>query len=625
MTQLNSEGISMKSQWFRLAITGLFILAVSGCAAKPGRISTELPGRYLPLTLPIIAVGDTQEHEATGFPLHQEDGAVDSYVEVAQRPPEQPLFGRRILEWVIEKHPDMPMIHLGDLLDMSCRSELNRMRKVIEIAQQPGAILPGNHDGLLFGIFNHDIITDYLHGDGLEWQRGCRPGSQTDTAKVSPDGRGPGLSKREYLEKYLERLAVGPQPQAGLKPVEGDDDIRVQWVNPNPEGFIERLDANLVSGRNYAKSYLLQKLRLPPAPGAPRRATIVAIDTSQLNVLVGLFNMISGDSPGDTGRVMPDQTKIIETYVKEARSAGEIVIFAGHHSWAQLDAGSRRRLAGIMEQVDHPLIYISAHTHEGSWAMYRLDQRELLELNVSSLSDWPIAYRRISFAYDPEANRLQFTADLMPMLNAPPRDDQQLLDAWVQQSCSQAGVSVEKISRRELAIVKAQRDSRGTLVDWLFEGFADVSDSARMTVYESAHHYQDGLIDVITSTYADLGDQVPEMARISPPSFCAGQSVQNCGASLRTAQYHDLPSAIELFRKKAAFVDTVGEQLDDIKDPKAKGYMTCRAALAAKDDFDMTPEANRPGGFEERRRTSDFFRVEATVGVNSPPSGSTAP
>jgi hypothetical protein len=49
MTQLNSEGISMKSLWFRLAITGLFILAVSGCAAKSGRISSELPGHYIPL------------------------------------------------------------------------------------------------------------------------------------------------------------------------------------------------------------------------------------------------------------------------------------------------------------------------------------------------------------------------------------------------------------------------------------------------------------------------------------------------------------------------------------------------------------------------------------------------
>jgi hypothetical protein len=44
--------------------------------------------------------------------------------------------------------------------------------------------------------------------------------------------------------------------------------------------------------------------------------------------------------------------------------------------------------------------------------------------------------------------------------------------------------------------------------------------------------------------------------------------------------------------------------------------MTCRAAIAAKDDFDMTPEDKRPGTTEERRRGRDFFREEATVGMD---------
>ena len=44
--------------------------------------------------------------------------------------------------------------------------------------------------------------------------------------------------------------------------------------------------------------------------------------------------------------------------------------------------------------------------------------------------------------------------------------------------------------------------------------------------------------------------------------------------------------------------------------------MACRAAIAAKDDFDLTPEDKRPGATEERRRGRDFFRVEATVGMD---------
>ena len=58
------------------------------------------------------------------------------------------------------------------------------------------------------------------------------------------------------------------------------------------------------------------------------------------------------------------------------------------------------------------------------------------------------------------------------------------------------------------------------------------------------------------------------------------------------------------------------KQWDDIQDLRAKAYMTCRAAIAAKDDFDMTPEDKRPGTTEDRRRRRDFFRVDATVGMD---------
>jgi hypothetical protein len=83
-------------------------------------------------------VGDTQEHESTGYPLHDNDSAVDAYVEVAQRPPEQPLFGRRILEWALQRHPDEPYVHLGDVMDLSCRSEAERMSRIFRDAGRRG-------------------------------------------------------------------------------------------------------------------------------------------------------------------------------------------------------------------------------------------------------------------------------------------------------------------------------------------------------------------------------------------------------------------------------------------------------------------------------------------------------
>lgn len=602
-----------------IASFALIALIIIGCASSPGRVPADLPGRYVPLTRPIIAVGDTQEHNATGFPLHQEDGAIDSYVEVAQRPPEQPLFGRRLLEFAIERHPDLPLLHLGDVVDMSCQSEWHRMRKIFQTGEQPKAILPGNHDGLLFGIFNHDLLTDYLKGEVLEWQRGCRPAAEDDDVPPSSDGRGPALNKRMFIQKYIEFQAEGPNYVFGLqsaRKVKDLRDIQLAWFNPDSEGFVERLDANLVFGRDYATSFIVQKFRLPPEPGAPRRTTIIGIDTSQLSVAVGVLNMLTGDSPGDTGRVLEPQVRIIDMYAQEAQRAGEIVVFAGHHSWLQLDRASRDRLAAVMRRVDNPLVYISAHTHEGWWAMHRLGDRNLLELNVSSLADWPIAYRRIAFAYDPEARRIKVTADLMPMLKSPVRSDQDILSAWVQQTCSEVEVPVERIFRRDLATVKAQRDARGTLADWVFSSFESVSDSARLSLYEHAHAYIDGLLDVIMSTHADLGGDISEMENVTVPGFCVSGSVKSCAAALLVTPHDGIAASIESYRKKAHFAYMVGEQWDDIRDRRAKAYMACRAAIAAKDDFDLTPEDRRPGTTEERRRRRDFFRVEATVGIN---------
>ena len=645
----------------------LIALLIAGCASRDEqvRIPDDRFGRYVPLTLPVIFVGDTQEHEATGFPLYQNDGAVDSYVEVAQRPPEQPLFGRRILEWAIESHPDEPMIHLGDVIDMSCLSEHRRMQKIFGKAKQPIAITTGNHDGLLFGIFNHDIVATYMQGEALEWQRGCRPGTGLEGAK-NKDGRGPGLSKRNFIAGYLRRLSTGHLPQAGLPVPDDTGHVTVSWVNPDPQGFIERIEADLIDGRDYAQSFILHKFRLPPAPGAPLRTTIVAMDTSQLNVAIGFFSTAMGESPGDVGLVMEGQAKIIAQWVNDARRAGEMVVFAGHHPWAMLSPGTRLRLETIFKSVDHPLVYLSAHTHSGFWALHRIDGRDMLELNVSSLSDWPLAYRRVAFAYDPQEKRIRVTGDLLPSAATPVENDQELLDAWTRPSCRLAGISVADLTQKDIAEIEAQKASRGSLVEWLLRGMADfgivdpeqideVEDpagyhdrakkkflegahphnqfgkamqkgdaadqyesnyNALLKHYESAHPYKNDLLEVIIEFFDDMGGTVEELSKIRPPAFCGDETVRDCAASLRAAKWDYLAAAIALYRKKAAFVDDVERQLDDIEDPRAKGYMTCRVAIAAKLDHEMTPEETQPGTPEGERRRLGFFRWAATVGMD---------
>lgn len=78
----------------------------------------------------------------------------------------------------------------------------------------------------------------------------------------------------------------------------------------------------------------------------------------------------------------------------------------------------------------------------------------------------------------------------------------------------------------------------------------------------------------------------------------------------------DLSASVERFHKKALLVDTVNRQLDDLESQQIKAYMTCRVAIATKDDFDLTPANRIQTGSETERRNRGFFQTEATVGMD---------
>lgn len=601
----------------RIALAALAALAASGCAAPTiqGPPPPDAPGNFRPLTTPFIALGDTQEHESTGFPLLDNDSAVDAWVEVAQRPPEAPLFSRRILEWVVERHPHEPLIHLGDVLDMSCRSELKRMVKLGLAMRQPGALLPGNHDGLLFGIFNLDAADITGNVDARRWNLGCRSPIRDGVATLE-DARGQAVTKRDFIAEYLALVAAKMPPGSGLVAPTGAGPRRLSWRNPDDDdGFFQGIEARIDDGRFYSASYIAQMFQLPAAPGAKRRVRIVALDTNQLITIVGTLDALRRTSPGDIGRVGGDQLDAIAPWIDEAAKSGDLVVFAGHHNWDHLSPASRLRIGGLMARLAHPLVYLSAHTHRGYWASHRVEGRPLLELNVSSLSDWPIAYRRVHFEEDPATGRVKVVADLMPRDGAPVASDEDLLGAWGRLACRPSGVPGRSLAAEEIASVRAQRASRGRMWEWLVARFGDECESCGRILFDHAHAYQDQLLSTIEEMARDLGSDRAGLAGLEIPPYCEGRDFSACSAHLRSRPPAPaFADHVRAFREKARLVDRANEHLDDLRDQRAKEYMACRAVLGAKIDFDETPEEATPGRAESVRRAAHFFRTEATVG-----------
>ena len=592
------------------ACAALASLVLAGCASFTPQAGPdpEPSGKYVDLTTPFVAVGDTQEHLSTGYPLHDNDSAVDAYVEVTQRPPELPLFGRRTMEWALQRFPQEPYVHLGDVMDLSCRIEAERMKKIFLATGRSGAILPGNHDGLMFGIYGYNVLEAVADTEGTKWNKACRRGAALDdgTHKTAREA----FSKRDFISLYLsEHAKVLP----GLKSPPAEGRHRLSWRSPNADAFLSAIEAN----HQYADSFLAQRLKLPRAPGADRNVIVIALDTNQAGALVGTWDVLMGHSAGSQGHIRLDQFEAIDRWVSEAIDQGDIVVFAGHHNWQSLGLPTRTLLRSTMARLRHPLVYLSAHTHSGFWAVHRgLSRRPLLELNVSSLSDWPIAYRRISFAYDATAQRLLVRGDLMPHGDKPNASFDDLLAAWEAETCASTGWPIEWINENDAEVVRKQRESRGTLMEWLVAAAAPVCESCEQPLYVHSNTYQDGMLQALLQADAALKASDLRLPDVKLPAWCGARAFADCAKALMAEQAPDYRAHVDLFRRKAGLVAAVNDYLDDIKEPRAKAYMTCRAVKAAKIDFDATDDARKEHRLEANRRAEQFFRIEASVGMD---------
>jgi hypothetical protein len=467
--------------------------------------------------------------------------------------------------------------------------------------------------------------------------RAGAPPTPTAIPTHRPRAQGAAFTKKDFLISYIQsvaaRLPAGARPTAPT----GDAESTLNWRSPRRDSFIEEIAAVITPAQRYAGSFLAQKLRLPRAAGSPRGVTIIAMDTNQIDRVVGTLDAFRGISPGNIGNIQPNQIDVISSWVAAARAAGNLVLFAGHHDWSSLGPETKRRLAAVMRAVDHPLVYFSAHTHSGFWAHHHVAGRNLLELNVSSLSDWPIAYRRVEIHFDEQANRIKVVGSLMPQAGSAgrgdsessgraARDDLDLLHMWERVTCARAGVPLTVIRERDMALVKAQRDGRGSLFEWLYGWLGgDDCETCVATLYSNAHSYLNLMMTALKNTAVDLGREVPELATVRLPAMCTGRGLGlgGCVDLLKEEKYGSLQENIALFRVKANLIDRANTILDDEGSPRAKAYMTCRAIQAAKDDFTMTPESAMSWRTEAVRRAGDFFRLEATVGMED--GGTTVP
>lgn len=192
--------------------------------------------------------------------------------------------------------------------------------------------------------------------------------------------------------------------------------------------------------------------------------------------------------------------------------------------------------------------------------------------------------------------------------------DAELLAAWTAQTCKQTGFTVDYLRSIDVGLVKQQRASRGSLVQWLREALGGCP-TCEVDRYEHAQAYQNQMLGVLLEVALDLGPAAAGLALLPLPSWCGAGNYVVCANTLINAQATTRDEEIELLRRKAQLVDLLGAHLDDLGEVRAKAYMSCRAVLAAKADFDATDDGYNEHRSEAKRRAERFFDNEASVGM----------
>jgi hypothetical protein len=152
-------------------------------------------------------------------------------------------------------------------------------------------------------------------------------------------------------------------------------------------------------------------------------------------------------------------------------------------------------------------------------------------------------------------------------------------------------------------------------MDWLISAAAPVCESCEQPLYVHANSYQDGMLQALLQADAAVKSSGLQLPAPKLPAWCGARAFADCARSLLAEKPQDYSGYVDLFRRKAGLVATVNDFLDAIKEPRAKAYMTCRAVQAAKIDFDATDDARKEQRLETNRRAEQFFRIEASVGM----------
>ncbi|KXZ67482.1 metallophosphoesterase [Acinetobacter venetianus] len=439
----------------------LFLFTLAGCNSSI-RIRPDspyvmsIPRDDLP-TAVVYFMADNQERELFGDPTYYSARLAQDTSDVAIRSVEQDLYTKYVAESVMRRITQQdgvpPVIHLGDLLDYSCHSELKRLQHFSFLSAPNIYIVKGNHDGIFQGnmsyggwigmawlyirkfTVNHSIdpsleghfnaVCGQLDGNSLA--------SDANSLRPFPDAREwPHQFNCDYLRlksggkltPAIETFCNASDYHRRVKVADGKKTpplINSQLTVHTPYEYTATINTGN-SLNKWNTGSLLQSVRVPLKQlGVSNNAELgmILIDTTDWPS-VPSFKFLSKKSNSSTGTIRQGQRDLIVAQLKSWRDDPKqnikAVVLAGHYPLRALDRSSARWMLTLHDQFPFVApIYFSAHTHEGYAAVgddKAVSKGVIQEINIGSLIDAPVHYRKAIFRWDAERSRLLLTSEI---------------------------------------------------------------------------------------------------------------------------------------------------------------------------------------------------------------------
>ncbi|HKA87231.1 MAG TPA: hypothetical protein VKE22_06165 [Haliangiales bacterium] len=372
------------------------LAACGGAALPPPPVATAPSGPFRVVDPPggrgaaypvvrarVFALGDSQFHHLYGKRSFAQSPFADRYqgIEVAIRPAALDDGSDLLLEAFLDEHraayAASTLVYMGDAADLSCQDEYDRFFALAAAAGiEPLLMVASNHDGFYVGNYTQkaDANGNLAYTDmPTDWRRACaRPGTFDDRI----------LTKAQAVTRIAENLPDGPlwaTDFAAFDPTDPSGYRTAYLTYARPIGdavwglFLDTVD--------------YRDLELTRTLGA---GTVGALSAAQLN---GVDKMM------------------LEVALAAGAGLRPSFVAFGHHTIAELDAGTRDHLFAFLDGRPEILAYVSAHTHRPDEHLHRLPSGRMFpELVVGSTTDFgsegePPSARLVEVREDPATGR----------------------------------------------------------------------------------------------------------------------------------------------------------------------------------------------------------------------------